>query len=174
MKRLLILVGPKGSGKTTIGSLVARYLPIHFFRVEPVFIQNQADGALEGEALVRRGFDRVARRLDELFEEHSMVMIESTGAHPQFSELLAGYREKYELKLIRLRVPLRACEERARARDSRDHLAVSDDRLKEINAIADRLELAWDLELDNSGPATNDEILRAFEPLLTDSRTHDP
>src|ERR1035437_2513108 len=35
---LLILVGPKGSGKTHIGTVIARHLGVRFLRVEPIFL----------------------------------------------------------------------------------------------------------------------------------------
>ena len=38
MKRVLVLVGPKGAGKSTIGAVIERELGVPFVRVEPVFL----------------------------------------------------------------------------------------------------------------------------------------
>ena len=50
-RSVLILVGPKGSGKTYIGSLVERELGVRFLRVEPIFLENMRGSHLTGTAL---------------------------------------------------------------------------------------------------------------------------
>ena len=166
MMQLVILVGPKGSGKSTIGTILSQVLPVCFFRVEPIFVANQVEGGLAGDALLWRGFERVEARLDELFEQHETVVIETTAAWGPYAEILRRYRERYTVRLVRLRAPLATCLDRVRTRDASEHIPVSDDRVHAINEIADRIELDWDLELDNSTPASAEAIRVAFAPLV--------
>ena len=42
MKHVLVLVGPKGAGKSTIGHILATDLGLHFLRVEPIFLDVRA------------------------------------------------------------------------------------------------------------------------------------
>jgi hypothetical protein len=49
-----------------------------------------------------------------------------------------------------------------KSRSQADHIAVSDDRVIEYNAIAAGVTFDWDLEIDNNGPAVDDDIIRAI------------
>ena len=70
-KTLYILIGPKGSGKTHIGSRIEELTSIKFLRVEPLWLQ-----LAEGED----GWGRVEREIDALFTQHDKLVIESLGA----------------------------------------------------------------------------------------------
>jgi hypothetical protein len=39
-RSVLVLVGPKGSGKTYVGTLTNKELGVPFLRVEPIFLEN--------------------------------------------------------------------------------------------------------------------------------------
>ena len=70
-KTLHILIGPKGSGKTYIGSRIEQLNGIKFLRVEPLWLQ-----LAEGED----GWGRVEHEIDNLFLQHGKVVIESSGS----------------------------------------------------------------------------------------------
>jgi shikimate kinase len=88
-KILYILIGPKGSGKTYIGKRVHRYTDIHFLRVEPIWL-----ALAEGED----GWQKVEKTIDDLFQSHEKVMIESLGAGEGFKGMLANLKAKYEVQ----------------------------------------------------------------------------
>ena len=75
-KVLYMLIGPKGSGKTHIGTLVNRYTDIVFLRVEPVWLDLKT-----GED----GWKKVEAVIDSMFQTHNKVMIESLGIGEGFS-----------------------------------------------------------------------------------------
>ncbi len=154
MKRILyMLIGPKGAGKSHIGTLVHRHTDIHFLRVEPIWLALQP-----GED----GWRKVATTIDELFRVHDKVMIESLGAGEGFRGFLAALSAKYPIRLIRVTADLVTCLERVRSRDNTEHIPVSDDKVMEYNRIAAGVTYDWDLEIDNGGPAEEGEILRAI------------
>jgi hypothetical protein len=133
MKRVLyILIGPKGSGKTYIGSRIEQLTGIKFLRVEPLFLQRDK------------------------------VVIESLGAGEGFNRMYASLKEKYEVRLIKLETDLDECLRRVRERDNANHIPVSDDKVREYNRIAASVKHPWDAVIDNNGPATDDEILKAI------------
>ena len=59
MKHVLVLVGLKGSGKTTIGALLERAFGLRFLRVEAVWIEHGSSP--RGEHWERDGYQKVAR-----------------------------------------------------------------------------------------------------------------
>jgi len=148
MKTVLVLVGPKGSGKTHIGTLLQRRAGVTFLRVEPIFLEVMKDGG-DFEA---RGFERVAAAVEQEFAKTDVVTMESTGASEHSGRLLDTLRSRHRVLLVAVRAPLDICRERVRTRDSADHIAVSDDRVDEVNRRAALVSLPWDLEIDNSGP----------------------
>lgn len=164
---LLLLVGPKGAGKTFIGDILERHLGLAFLRIEPIFLGIlRREPELEGIELERRGFQAVLEKLDELAHSREVLCIESTGTARTLPELLAALRRRFEVRLIRVRSPLDVCLERIRSRDASLHIPVSDDRVMEINEIAARVELPWDLEIDNSDLQEEAAIVQAVRGIL--------
>ncbi len=74
-KVLYMLIGPKGAGKTYIGTLVNRYTNIRFIRVESIWLSLQA-----GED----GWKKVEQVIDTTFKSDNKVIIESLGAGEEF------------------------------------------------------------------------------------------
>jgi len=151
------LIGPKGSGKTYVGSKIEHLTGIKFLRVEPIWLQ-----LAEGED----GWARVELEIDELFFQHDKVIIESLGAGDGFNQMYACLKEKYDVKLIKVETDLDECLRRVRSRDSADHIPVSDEKVREYNRIASNVDHPWDAVIDNNGPATDKEILKAIVLLL--------
>jgi predicted ABC-type ATPase len=155
-KVLYILIGPKGAGKTYIGSQVERNTTIHFLRVEPIWLQLAPDES---------GWVAVEQAIDRAFKQYDEVIIESLGAGAGFEQLHASLKEKYAVKLVKISTNLEECLRRVRNRDNSDHIPVSDEKVQEYNKIAASIDRAWDAIVDNNGPATDKAILQAIELL---------
>ncbi|MBD1913629.1 MULTISPECIES: shikimate kinase [unclassified Leptolyngbya] len=154
---LYMLIGPKGAGKTYIGTLIGRCTTIQFIRVEPIWLSLQP-----GE----NGWQKVAQIIDETFKNYPQVMIESLGAGEEFERFRTVLAKKYTLKMIRIYADLETCLTRVKNRDSADHIPVSDDKVEQYNRIAANVVYDWDLEINNDVPATEDAILAAIQTLL--------
>jgi shikimate kinase len=152
-KILYILTGPKGAGKTYIGTLVHRHTDIHFLRVEPVWL------ALAEE---ENGWQKVEQTIDDLFQSHDRVMIESLGAGEGFKGMLKNLKSKYVVRMVKIETELPKCLDRVKSRDQRDHIPVSDDRVAEYNQIAAKVEYDWYAIIDNNGPAEVNDYLNIF------------
>ncbi len=155
-KTLFILIGLKGSGKTYIGTLIGSKTDITFLRVEPVWLSLS-----EGED----GWLKVEETIAELFRHHDKVMIESLGAGEGFTGMYNSLKSKHETRMIKVETDPKICLQRVQTRDNKDHIPVSDNKVEEYNRIAAQVEYDWDLVIDNNGPASEDEILRAFRTL---------
>ena len=152
-KTLYMLIGPKGSGKTTIGTLVDDRTDIAFLRVENIWLSLKP-----GED----GWQKVEQAIDRAFASSDKLMIENLGAGDGFHRFHESLSRKYTIKLIRVFCDLDICLERVKHRDRQNHIPVSDDKVAEYNAIAARVKLDWAAEIDNNGPASEDDILRAI------------
>jgi shikimate kinase len=151
MKKVLyILIGPKGAGKTYIGSTVDRNTEIKFLRVEPIWLQ-----LAPGED----GWLKVEQEIDREFEQHRQVMIESLGAGIGFHRMYSSLRNKYDVKLIKVFADLEECLRRVKTRNNADHIPVSDRKVEEYNQIVSKIEHNWDAIINNNAPATEAEIM---------------
>jgi shikimate kinase len=155
-KVLYMLIGPKGSGKTHIGTLVNTHTDIQFIRVESIWLSLQP-----GE----NGWKKVEEAIASTFKNHQKVMIESLGAGEDFAKFHASLAKKYTIKLIRIYADLDTCLTRVKTRNSADHISISDDKVEIYNKIAAAVTYDWDLEIDNNGPASDETILAAIQAL---------
>ncbi len=155
-KILYMLIGPKGVGKTHIGTLVNRYTDIAFLRVEPVWLGLQPS---------EDGWKKVEAVIDTMFQTHNKVMIESLGIGEGFRGFYTALAEKYLIKMIRVYADLDTCLNRVKNRNTIDHIAVSDDNVIEYNKVAATVTYDWDLEINNNGPALDADILIAIQSI---------
>ena len=119
-KTLYMLIGPKGSGKTHIGTLVNQRTDILFLRVESIWLNLQP-----GED----GWKKVEAFIDVMFQAHNKVMIESLGIGEGFGRFHASLAKKYSIKMIRIHADLETCFTRVKNRNNAEHIAVSDDKV---------------------------------------------
>ena len=148
-KNIILLMGPKGAGKTYLAARMEAELGIPFLRVEPIWLALSAEMAPGSLEFDNEGQRRVLANAQTLLSANSQLVLESTGTAPWFANFLAGLKEMATVTLVRVRVPLAMCLERIHARDATQHIAVSDDRIGEINEIACRLDLPWSATVDN-------------------------
>ena len=151
-----MLIGPKGSGKTYIGSLVGRHSDIHFLRVESLWVTLRP-----GE----NGWKKVETAISEAFQAHSKVMIESLGAGQEFQSFLAALKHSYQIKMIRVHADLDLCFRRVQRRDANEHIPISDDKVMEYNKIVSRISFDWALEIDNNGTTSDAVIIDGIKKL---------
>jgi shikimate kinase len=164
---LLILVRLKGAGKSFIGKTLEKSLPIKFVLIESIFLElMQKSSDLQGADLEQAGFTQVLKILDDLALTHPILCIESTGTAPTLPQWLDALNQGFKVLLIQVKAPFETCIQRVLDRDSSIHLPVSVSRLKEINEQALRVNLPWDLELDNSEGLAEADFVQAVRQLL--------
>jgi dephospho-CoA kinase len=166
MKQVIILVGPKGAGKTTIGEFLARELGIHFLRVEPLFLEAHARLGATHPDPDRLGFEAVLAGLAAALRESDVACLESTGASPHFPWLLAEMGRLARVALVRVLADPAQCVARIRGRDASVHIPVSEEDIARINALACRKTLPWDAVIDNRGRFDGVLIRQAMQALI--------
>ena len=155
-KTLFMLIGPKGSGKTHMGTLINRQTDIAFLRVESIWL-----GLQPGED----GWEKVEAAIEAMFQTHDKVIVESLGIGEGFVKFHASLLKKYSVKRIRVYAGLETCFARVKSRNSAEHIPVSDHRVAELNALASGVTFDWDLEINNEDLASDAEIIRAIESI---------
>ena len=166
LKTVYVLIGPKGTGKTYIGSILEKEIGIKFLPVEKLGLENIKKSRLTGDELIKEGFHQEEAAIDEIFQNNNAVSFESTGVHPYLQNILSNLRAKYNVKLIKIYTPLEKCYERIKYRDQSLQIPVSDELLKRINEGAVNVAFNWDLEIDNSAELNIKEIILAFRKIL--------
>ncbi len=151
-----MLIGPKGSGKTYIGTLIGKHTNIPFLSIEPIWLSLKPK---------ENGWVKVEQAIDREFENCEKLIIENLGAGSDFQSFLYSLKSKYEIKMIRVFADLNKCLGRVKNRSNKDHIPISDEKVEEYNKIAANVAFDWSLEIDNNGPATDVEILSFFRNL---------
>ena len=151
-----MLVGPKGSGKTHIGTLINRHTDIAFLRVEPIWLGLKPND---------NGWEKVEAAIDAMFQKHNKLMIESLGIGEGFRKFYASLASKYHIKMIRVYANLETCFTRVKTRNNVEHIAVSDDKVTEFNQIAAAVSYNWNLEINNNDLASDKDIIHAIQSI---------
>ena len=99
LKTVYVLIGPKGSGKTYIGSLLEKEIGLKFLSVEKLGLENIPKSKLIGNERIKESFRQEEAAIDEILQYHNAVSFESTGVHPWLQNILASLRTKYNVKL---------------------------------------------------------------------------
>jgi predicted ABC-type ATPase len=164
-KILYLLIGPKGSGKTYIGATLERLLGVCFISVEQRLINHLQTVPTEENCLPNDGYDLEAEWIEVAFQTAEEVISEATGSSKYLPTFLSQLAEKYELRLVRVACPMDICLERIRTRGTSGQFYVSEDKVTSINEATRDVKLDWCLEIDNSAPASNDEIVALFNSI---------
>lgn len=162
-KRLIILVGPKGSGKTYIGSLVLEKLDVEFFRVEDVWLKLKENRFSDN--YMQTGYLKVEKEIHRKFKETNRLIIETTAADNESIKFINRLKNYFIVKLIKVNTSPRICLKRIKTRDQSNHVPVSEDRLEEINRKSIMADLRFDLVINNDD-LSNEEILETISQIV--------
>lgn len=165
-KTVYILVGPKGSGKSHIGTILEQEPGLKFLRVEPLALSYIEQFGLPEGGLKRDGFDLEEAAIHEIMATDDAVIFEATGSSIYFPSVLENLGGLYTVKLVRIYCPLDICFDRVKKRDIAGHHFVSDEKIRVINEKAAGMIFDWALEIDNSGPAKKQDIITQFKSII--------
>lgn len=165
-KRIVLLVGPKGAGKSTIGDLLQRELGIPFLRVEAVWLAVRDRVGAAHPEFERLGHEAVIVRISEELTRTDTLCIESTGASKHTPWFLEELGKLAHVLPVRILAEPQLCKERIRTRDASIHIPVSDDQVERINELAFQVDLPWAAEIDNRGPFAPGYVLTRMRGLL--------
>lgn len=163
---LILLVGPKGSGKSHIGRVLERRLGVHFFHVEALWLADHAECRAEGrEPDVPEGVRQTHPLIGEALRRHRHVCVETTGASPEILSGLLQLGPPGDTLIARISAPLDLCRERIERRDPADHIPLAIDRVAEVHALSKALQLEADVTVENLD-LSDEQVVRFFKDRL--------
>ena len=163
---LILLVGPKGSGKSYIGRLLQSALGIHFCPVEPLWMAYHAACKEAGkEPTIAEGIAVVHPLIAKALAEHTHVSVETTGASAEILTDLLALGHDAGLLLVRLQVPLETCLERIARRDQRQQIPLATEAIKEVYRLSVALDLPVDVVIENC-ELEDEQILKLVDSAL--------
>jgi shikimate kinase len=164
---LIILIGPKGSGKSHIGRTLERRLGVHFFHVEPLWMEYYAECKAVGkQPRISEGIERVHPHIVEALRHHQHVCIETTGASPEILDALLLLKNHKKVLLARVNAPLELCLQRIASRDQACQIPMDTDSIRKVHALSEVLPLQSDLMIENR-QLTESQIVELFEEFLS-------
>lgn len=163
---LVLLVGPKGSGKSHIGRVLERRLRVHFFHVEPHWLSYHSECAMAGcEPVISEGIARVHPLIGQALRRHAHVCVETTGASDEILRDLLALAAMESILKVRVQAPLDLCLRRIQARDASQQIPMDDERVRLVYALSESCAIQPDVLLENHG-LTEDEVVSCLGPHL--------
>lgn len=156
---LILLIGPKGSGKSHIGRVLEQRLGVHFFHVEPHWVSYHREcAAAKREPVIAEGIARIHPLIREALTRNAHVCVETTGASDEILGDLLSMATVAPILKVRIRAPLDLCLRRIRARDASQQIPMDDERVRVVHALSESCTIRPDLLLENHA-LTDDEIV---------------
>ena len=147
---LIVLVGPKGSGKSHIGRYLERAFGVRFVNVEPLWMQYYARCERAGRPPdIVEGIGRVHPRIARALRENAPVCVETTGASPEILAALLALAPPPKRIVVRVVAPLELCLERIASRDPTHQIPVDPAIAKQLFRMSVSVPIDADLTLQN-------------------------
>ena len=164
---LVLLVGPKGSGKSHVGRVLERNLGLHFLHVEPLWMSYYAKcKEAAREPSIPEGISFVHPHVIEALRINKNVCAETTGASPEILNDLLSLTQSSNTLVVRVAAPLQLCLERIGSRDQTNQIPMDTETIRKVHALSDAAEIQPSFVLDNTLPLSDVEIIAMFKSAL--------
>jgi len=156
MKKIFVLIGFKGSGKSFTGMLFEEFFEIKFIRVEDWAKHVKKDRIIDNDDYLKEVFQVIENGIRDSLKKFDNVVFESTGLTRYFDSMLNNLRTDYKVTTIKINADKDLCMERVRTRDQSIHINVSDNEVEMINNAVARKMMQTDFEIDNNNSTKNE------------------
>jgi shikimate kinase len=147
---IILLVGPKGAGKSHVGREIRNVFGVTFLRVEGIWQKLKSERSDSNWAdYLRTGKMRCVEAIKPEPSTTGSVVVESTGFQDAFDDYVAEMRAMAQVILVRIQAKPQTCLERVKTRDQSLHLNVSDEMVSSINLKSEILVRDCDIVLNN-------------------------
>ena len=165
LKKIYILIGPKGSGKTYIGYLMDSAFQIQFLRVEDIALKIKKARSFDDPVYLQDVFKAIELQVRESLHSNERLVFESTGLTHQFDIMLENLKKDFNVYLIKILADPETCLIRIKQRDTSIHVNVSDDHINLINDKVAQKKFLFNAEIDNN-KASKEELYKQLQRIL--------
>lgn len=167
---VILLVGPKGVGKSWVADLLEAHLGIYHVDVDALVIELAAAGELPDP---KTGWLRqVERATSDALKDHTAVSVEATGAW-ESDFILAANLESKGHRVVRVLVKATKAETMCRLsrRATRNKVPIAENEAQRIYSLSmdNTAVQSWDLILNLSGTPDPQEVVEKVAILVDKS-----
>lgn len=162
MKRIYLLIGPKGSGKTFVGQLLEQQFAIPFLPVETIALQVKGNRSFDNSDYIEAVFQAIEEAVRQQMNTTDELIFESTGLTGAFEVMLKRLRTDFEVVLIKVEADPETCLSRIRARNQSLHVPVPEEHIRRMNLEVVKKRRHFDAVINNNNAAP-EAICRTFE-----------
>ncbi len=166
MNDAFLLVGPIAAGKSHIGALIEKEFGIPFFAYEDIFIREQKRDPKEYR---KRAEPLAERAIFEFLDEHGSICFENTMERSYAFDILKKMQQVADVRLIYVDVPLATALQRLQERPRKDNVAWSSREITDIYEKCKKLDLKYDLVLNNAN-ASDEDLIGQLRPLIEERK----
>lgn len=164
--KLLVLVGPKGSGKSHLGRMLDAEFGIQYIHIEAIWQELKARRSdFLSPDYVREGRSLTFETLRTALQKRAVCM-EASGVADDWAEYVAALHQLAPVIFVRVTAPLGACRIRARDRNQSLQVPIDQDLFEAINRQSIALQMDWAATLINEPFLSKDEFVKQMLPVL--------
>ena len=164
-KTIYLLIGQKGSGKSTIGHLFEKHFNIPFIRVEDWVKAMRENRKVDNSNYIKEAFGVIEKGIIQILEDTNSLVFESTGLTGYFDKMLSKLKSLAKVILIKVSAHAETCLERVKSRDQKIHINVSDEQVNHINQMVAEKEFDFEFEIDNN-LKTQEELVEIIRKIV--------
>jgi shikimate kinase len=162
-KKIYLLIGPKGSGKSFIGALMEKEFGIKFIRVEDWVKEVKNNRQIDNQSYINESFQAIEKGVRKVLNQYDKVLFESTGLSDYFDQMLKKLNQDFSVISIRIQANDELCLNRVKTRDQSIHINVSDDQVNKINRLVREKEMKTDFTLINENKSADEIVIEITE-----------
>lgn len=164
-KKIYLLIGPKGSGKSYIGSLMEKQFSVKFIRVEDWAKKVKMNREIDNQDYIKEVFHAIENGIRQELTKYNHIVFESTGLSAYFDVMFENLQRDFDLKTIRIIAQEELCLKRVQTRDQSIHVNVSDNDVKRINEQVRQKGFITEFSIINNDK-TDLELIRELKLII--------
>lgn len=173
-KTIYLLIGPKGSGKSFVGSFMEQQFNIKFIRVEDWVKEVKKERQIDDETYLSDAFQCIEAGVRAVLDTYSEIVFESTGLTVYFDQMLINLRKDFKVITIKIQADSALCLERVNTRDQSIHINVSDDQVNNLNKQVQIKNINTNYILDNNSKNSKELIAEIGNIIKTETQNENP